>query len=117
MLIGSVPGSASLSRTKYLATLVNSAQCGFIYGGRGINWLMLAWSPSPTKRGFFDRSTGTLALEALSQMKFENGIPLMHYNRGPEEAFLPSLWLIVPLGSTLELVRWAFGQVHACAQL
>jgi hypothetical protein len=60
MLLESLPaGSASPARGKYLATL----------------------------RGYFDKSTGVIALEALSQMKFENGIPLAHYNRGK-----PCLW-------------------------
>lgn len=55
------PGCASPARGKYLATL----------------------------RGYFDRSTGVIALEALSQMKFENGIPLAHYNRdGPSDKCL-----------------------------
>lgn len=43
------------------------------------------------QRGYFDRSTGTIALEALSQMKFENGIPLAPYNRGTPRTHWPPL--------------------------
>lgn len=59
------------------------------------------------QRGYFDRSTGVIALEALSQMKFENGIPLAHYNRG--EADLGSEKHLIRMLIDCSCNRWTIG--------
>lgn len=86
------PGCASPARGKYLATLVRASTplwhtpCATASDGTAAQELTATRDSSlytwHTQRGYFDRSTGVIALEALSQMKFENGIPLAHYNRG-----------------------------------